>query len=445
MTRSNSTALWSLSHANYNLEEREKFALSARQCKELEQAFHSQQAVIGVMVLSTCNRTEVLLSFAKDHNVSASESIGKKDWISQIVLEYLALSTQDLVNPIDFFIDGQAYEWMVRVACGLQSQILGEAEILGQLKKAYSNAKISTHLDTNLTKILDWVIRASKNIRTESRLGEHSVSFASVAAKKTVSIFDNSKQLEIILIGIGSNNLLLLRQLLAVSKKIVIVARSKLRAQESLNKFFTNPEILQRLVSRLTIVDFSNLAASLIHADVVIASTTSKEPIITVKMLQKRTLSTQFKPLLILDLSVPRNVEASVSAMDGVFMYNLDHISSIQSSNHHLRLQAAKKSNVMVSQWGESFRLQRTLDENVQLVTKLRQDIVEIQDRQTEELLLDLADSLEQDQKDILQNMVAKHNAKLVHEYTKIFTKSLSENTSSSIRQPISQPKDNSK
>lgn len=331
-------AICGLSHRTAPVEVREKLAFPAPALPEALTELSHLEGVREGMILSTCNRVELALSL--DDQTSLNDALDR----------FFSGQLQLGLDKIDRYLykhEGRdAMRHLFRVAASLDSMVVGEPQILGQLKDAYSVAKemgtVSGHLDQLVTR----AFHVAKRVRSETEIGESAVSVSYAAVELAREIFGNLNGSKVMLIGAGKMSELAARHLKNVgAKQIYVTNRTYDRAVELARAFDG------------WIIDYANFKQTLPSVDIVITSTGAREPILTREDMRAAMRARRNKPMFLVDIAVPRNIEPDVAGMDGVFLYDIDDLQKVVERNLKGREMAAEHAARIVEeemQWVES-------------------------------------------------------------------------------------------
>jgi glutamyl-tRNA reductase len=304
------------------------------------------------VLVSTCNRTELYFSLNKSCGHAFTEQM-----ISH-VLEFKKLSGSE---SFDFYkyTETDAVRHLFKVASGLNSMVLGENQILGQLKEAY---KIS--IDVNMagsimSRLFHKAFQAGKRVRSETDINKGASSVSYAAVELTHKVFSSLDDHPILLIGAGEAGDLVLQSLKERGSSQI----------EIINRTFSRAETLAEKYSARAL-PFDMLEEALTGSDIVVTSTASDKPIILEEQLDRVMKKRKNKMLLLIDLSVPRNIEESVRSMKNVFLFNLDDLQEVVAFNYSKRQSAIKKANIIVDElvvefesWLSGLKLSPTIDQ----------------------------------------------------------------------------------
>jgi glutamyl-tRNA reductase len=299
-----------MSHHSSPVALRERFAFTDSALPgalaELRAAGLAREAVI----LSTCNRVEI---YAVSDLAEGQAMAG----VRQFLLDY-----HKFQGPLGAEIYGrggrQGLEHLFKVACGLDSMVLGETEILGQLKKAYDTALRSKHTGGLLNKAFQRAFNVAKHIRTETNIQRGSVSVGSVAVELAEKLFSSLAEHPVMVIGAGETSEKTARALLSRGARSIIVSnRSHERAVE----------LARELGGRA--VSFDDWAEEFPHIDILISSTSAPHCILDRAKLEPVMKARKHRPLLLIDIAVPRDIDSSVNFLENVYLYNIDDLQAI--------------------------------------------------------------------------------------------------------------------
>lgn len=320
-----------VNHQTASVELREKVAFNPEKLSALlvEQSQHPE--LNDMVVVSTCNRTEI---YAISDNVD-------------LVLNWLAqkngIDVKQLQNHVYRYENAQAVTHLMRVASGLDSLMLGEPQILGQVKTALSLAKEAHTVSQNLNRIFEYSFYAAKRVRSETAVGSHAVSMGYAVAQLALQVFSKPEKLTVMVVAAGEMNSLVAKHLAEMGVgKILICNRTRARA-ETLAQ-----EIAHRV--EVEIIDFSQLAENLYRADVISSCTGSLHQVISFADVKTSLKKRRYQQMLLVDLAVPRDIDAKVEKLDGVYLYGVDDLQSVIDENLAQRRQAAVEAELMVNQ-----------------------------------------------------------------------------------------------
>lgn len=315
-----------LSHHTAPLAVREKVAINPPESDEALRALARTPGVRQAAILSTCNRTELYLDLNSDENAPV-------EWLGR----FRGMSPGELEPYLYRHRDDEAVRHVLRVATGLDSMVLGEPQILGQLKGAWRQAHEAGTLGAELERLLQHSFAVAKRVRSDTAIGANPVSVAYAAVRLARQIFDQLPERTAILIGAGDTVELVAQHLHQQGCNRMVVANRSL-------------EKAQALASRYSgyAVALKDLPAHLGEADIIISSTASKQPVVRAGDLMASLKGRKRRPLLIVDLAVPRDVEPGVAELEDVFLYSIDDLTVIIEQGLKLRREAAREAESMI-------------------------------------------------------------------------------------------------
>lgn len=325
-----------------------------------------------VAILSTCNRTEVF-AIAGD-----TESTGARvlDWLGH----YHHVAAEELRDYLYVHKERDALQHMMKVAAGLDSMILGEPQIFGQMKSAYAVAAHSGSISSELGRIFPQVFAIAKRVRTDTAIGENPVSVAYAAVNLTQHIFSDLSQARALLIGAGETIELVARHLREKGVRDIVVANRTLgRARELAEQFHAEAVLL------------ADIPEQLVKADIVISSTASQLPILGKGAVEHALKLRRHKPIFMLDLAVPRDIEEQVSELDDIYLYTVDDLKEIVDEGRKQRESEARKADVIIDEGVEEFYRQLRALNAVSTVKDLRSKAEALRDLEMEKALRALA------------------------------------------------------
>ncbi|MDP3041343.1 MAG: glutamyl-tRNA reductase [Candidatus Omnitrophota bacterium] len=311
-------AVIGINHKTAPVKIREKFSFLPNQIIEVNRMLKREGILSENLILSTCNRMEIYAVAGQEN-----DCIGPvKDFLSR----FHNLCLSDYENIFYVYKDRRAIEHLFRVAAGLDSMVVGEMEILGQVKKAYQDARVSCSTGKILNRLLEKVFNNAKKIRTDTSVGRGAVSVSSVAIRLAKKILGSLSDKVALIIGAGLVGEQLVFYLKKNGIKNILVANRTLEKAKILTHKFA-----------ATAVDFDDFRQRLGEVDIVITSIGAPHCIIRKEDMLNLIPKRKLKPLFIIDLAVPRDVEEEVGKIDNVYLYNIDDLQKIVEQNISLR------------------------------------------------------------------------------------------------------------
>jgi glutamyl-tRNA reductase len=320
-----------LSHHSSPVTVRERFAFAESALPGALQEMRTAGLAREAVILSTCNRVEI-------YAVSDSPEGQAIAGLRQFLLDYHKFEGS-LGGEIYGRAGRQGLEHLFKVACGLDSMVLGETEILGQLKKAYDTALRLKHTGALLNKSFQRAFNVAKQIRTETNIQRGSVSVGSVAVELAEKLFSSLAEHPVMVIGAGETSEKTARALLSRGARSIIVSnRSHDRAVE----------LARELGGRA--VSFDDWAHEFPHIDILISSTSAPHCILDRAKLEPVMKARKHRPLLLIDIAVPRDIDSSVNFLDNVYLYNIDDLQAIAGDHLRQRREEIARCEALIAQ-----------------------------------------------------------------------------------------------
>jgi glutamyl-tRNA reductase len=327
--------LTGVNHKTAPVELREQLAISPERLSEATRALLEFPGVQEAMILSTCNRVELLAC----HEASSPDLLG-------FLQTYLGIETTSLRPHTYEYRETDAVQHLFRVAASLDSMVVGEPQILGQVKESYTAARSVGAVQTHLEKLLQSTFTVAKKVRSETQIGSSSVSIASVAVDLAKKIFGSLEGKSVLLVGAGKMSELAARHLMQQGADSIFVANRTHDRAVRLAKNFHGQA-----------VRFDDLYTTADQADIIIASTGSQEHIFRREHGQQFLHKRRNRPMFFIDIAVPRDIDPEINRVDGVFLYDIDDLQSVAASHLDDRTREAQRAEAIISE--EVLRFQR--------------------------------------------------------------------------------------
>ncbi|MBF0124055.1 MAG: glutamyl-tRNA reductase [Magnetococcales bacterium] len=362
-----------LSHKTAPIHIRERFALVPEEVAEPLRELLRQPGISEVVLLSTCNRVEI---YAVGQQVE--RDVGTLvAWLAS-----LQRMAADALSPYLYIhTHTQAIRHGFRVAASLDSMVVGEAQILGQMKQAFQQAVAVGSVGRVLQRYFQYVFHVAKRIRNETAIAEQAVSIASTAVSLARRIFGQLTDSVCLLIGAGEMCELAARHLVTNGVKRVLVTNRTLSRAEDLAALFAGEAF-----------PLEELASQLDRADIILSSTGAPHHLVTPAMVKAALKKRKQRPLFFIDIAVPRDIDPHIADMDNVFLYDIDDLQ--QMVNHHLseRYQAATQAEIIVDEEVPEFLNWLSNLGVAPTIAALRQQFHELRDQEFDRLLREWAD-----------------------------------------------------
>lgn len=323
-----------INHNSAAVEVRERVAFAPEQVGEALADACEQGQVEEVVILSTCNRTE-MYAIVPEGTSPVEKALELIDWMAN----YHHLSLEELRRCAYHFEARQALQHIVQVASGLDSMVLGEPQIFGQLKSAYAVATEAGTVGSELGRMFPRVFAIAKRVRTDTAIGENPVSVAYAAVDLARHIFADLNKCNALLVGAGETIELVARHLIEAGVKGIVIANRTLgRARELAQKFGAEAVLLAEIPEQL------------LDADIVITSTASQLPILGKGAVEHAVKARKHRPMLMVDIAVPRDIEPQVGELRDVYLYSVDDLREIVEQNMRSRHKEARKADQIIDE-----------------------------------------------------------------------------------------------
>ena len=384
-----------LNHKTAGIDVREKLAFNGTKLEEGLQKIKALPDIKEAVILSTCNRVEMYVNV--NNPAKAYEFI--KDFLSV----FHGIERASLETALYTHENVSAVKHIFRVAASLDSMVVGEPQILGQLKDAFEFSLQKKATGILLNKLMKKAISVAKRVRTETKIAENAVSISFAAVELAKKIFEDLSTKSFMLLGAGEMAELAAKHLMSSGVKDVIVANRTYETGCSLAKEFNGRA-----------VRFEDFPHEMISADIVICSTGASKYVLMKEQMQRVMKERRHKPVFIIDISVPRNIDPEINNIDNVYLYDVDDLQGVVDSNVQGRQKEAEKAEGIIAEEIETFqRWQSSLDA-VPTIVALRDRADLIKKEELEKLLHKLPALDEKEKKDIEYMANAIIN-KLIH------------------------------
>ena len=343
-----------VNHVSAPMAVREQLAVNLADQDAVLQGVRGLPGVTGAMILSTCNRTELYFAQAK----------ATGDDAHRVLSRYLAMrgNSPSLAPYFYQHDDASAVRHVFRVATGLDSMVLGEPQILGQLKGAYAQAKAANMLTPALEKLLQQSFFVAKQARTDTGLGQNPVSVASSAVRLAKQIYDDFDRRTALIIGAGETATLIARHLSAQGLKRLLIT----------NRTFSRAQALAEELDGQAVL-FAQLDRHLGDADMVITATASSQALLDTERVKAAMSGRKRRTLLLIDLSVPRNITPEVANLQDVFLYGVDDLRYVAEQGQNARQLAAIAAEAAIDNHVHEFMAWLRARERFEPILALRQ------------------------------------------------------------------------
>lgn len=359
-----------INHKTATVELREKVAFAPELITEALSNLSQQSTISEAVIVSTCNRTELYCNSSHEN--------------SELLIEWLAdfhhLDKATLQSHIYSYHDEDAIKHLMRVSSGLDSLVLGEPQILGQIKQSYRQAKSASAVSALFERLFQRTFSVAKQVRTETEIGASAVSVAYASVNLAKHIFGSLSPVKVLLVGAGETIELVARHIHEQGATDLTVAnRTIARAEQLAEQFGAN------------VISLGQVPSKLADADIVISSTASTLPIIGKGVVEEALKQRKFKPMFFVDLAVPRDIEAQVSELNEAFLYTVDDLQSIVAQNVAAREKAAAEAEQIIDLKSTEFSTWMRSLNSVDIIKDYRQQCDDVKSELLEKAFTQLS------------------------------------------------------
>jgi len=386
-----------LSHKTAPIDVRERLAVPERELPKALEALGEVSEVTERMFFTTCNRAEV-------YGV-AEGPLSKAVEATRASLErYRNLDSSALVGALYAYDGAEAVRHVFRVASSLDSMVIGEPQILGQVKTAYTVARSQQATGIILNNLLEQAFHVAKRVRTETGIGTAPVSISSVAVELARKIFGDLEGRTVLILGAGEMAELALRHLVDDGVRSILVAnRSHDRAVALAEQFHGRA------------VTFDTFHREMLEADIVISSTSAPHLILKKEEVQAIILERRHRPIFLIDIANPRDIDPGCNEVDNVYLYNIDDLQSVVSANLKERQREAERAEVIIEREVEVFQAWLRGLDVVPTIVSLRDRVEEIRAAELQKAMSRMGD-LTPEQRETIASMTTAMINKILHQ-----------------------------
>ena len=390
-----SLSVHGLSHKTAPIDIREKVAFDPAQILSALPVLNSKSGIRESMIISTCNRTEMYC------NIKDGMENEPLIWVSN----YLDIDVKLLRPHFYYYRDEQAIKHTLRVGSGLDSLVLGEPQILGQLKRAHELAMKAGTVGKMINKLMQVAFSTSKLIRSKTEIGKAPISIAYAATKLAQQIHGDLNSVSALLIGAGETITLVAKHLKQSNIKHVVVA----------NRSAANSKKIVDICGG-EIVNLVDIPREISNADIVVSSVNSRNPIIQADMVELALKRRAGKPIFLVDLGVPRNIDWKVSSVESAYLYGIDDLKTIVETNIGARQEATIEAEQIVRFKASDYLEWVRVQDASNMISTYRKNCTALIDP----ALISAIRAIEngEDPKDVIKELTIKISNKLMHEPT---------------------------
>jgi glutamyl-tRNA reductase len=391
-------AVVGLSHKTAPVEVREKLSIPEPQTESAIAHLLSYPHIDEVAILSTCNRLEIY--------IVSNEITQALQEVTQFLSEYSKLPVVSLRQHLFMLLHNDAVMHMMRVSAGLDSLVLGEGQILAQVKHTHKLGQQFNGIKTILNRLFKQALTAGKRVRTETSIGTGAVSISSAAVELAQMKVENLSTYRVAILGAGKMSRLLVQHLISKgATQISIVNRSRERPEELAKLFPEQPIQIHLLPEMMTVIA---------ESDIVFTSTSATEPILDRSKLEMVLEPSQ--KLMLFDISVPRNVDADVNDLANVQAFNVDDLKAVVAQNYESRRKMAQEAEKLLDEEVEAFDVWWRSLETVSTISSLRNKVESIREQELEKALSRLGSEFGEKHQEVIEALTRGIVNKILHD-----------------------------
>ena len=377
------------------VEIREKLAFQEDQVHEAMTALNKEKSILENVIVSTCNRTELY--------VVADQAHTGRYYTKRFLANWFEVDLEEINRYVSIKEDDEAVRHLFRVTAGLDSMVLGETQILGQVRKSFEIAQQHDSSGLIFNQLFKMAVTNAKRAHKETEIGEHAVSISYAAVELSKSIFDRLENKHVVILGAGKMGELAVKNLHGSGVKNITVANRTLKNAE---------ELAAKFSGHATSMD--EIDSLLVDADILIASTGASHYIVTKEMMEKAISKRNGKPIFLVDISVPRNIDPEINTLENVFLYDIDDLKDIVDQNLEERKKAAEQVEAFIDKEMKEFDEWLTTLGVVPILSALRKKALSIQAETMASIERKMPDLTERERK-----VLNKHTKSIINQLLK--------------------------
>ncbi len=384
-----------LNYKTAPVEIRERLTFNPSQLSEAMKTLKEKKSILENVILSTCNRTEIYAVVDQLHT--------GRYYIKEFLSEWFNIETKEFSPFLFIYEQDGAVDHLFNVACGLNSMILGETQILGQVRTSFLQAQEESSTGTIFNQLFKQVITLAKRAHSETDIGANAVSVSYAAVELAKKIFGSLANKHILILGAGKMGELAIQNLHANgASKVTVINRTFEKAQDLASRYEGNAKTLREL------------QCALIEADILISSTGAAEFVVTKEMMSDVQRLRKGKPLFMVDIAVPRDLDPQLSELDSVFLYDIDDLEGIVEANLQERKKAASLIQIMIEKEIVEFKQWVNMLGVVPVISALREKALAIQAETMNSIERKMPNLSERDKK-----VLNKHTKSIINQLLK--------------------------
>ncbi|MEH7122309.1 glutamyl-tRNA reductase [Bacillus sp. JJ1773] len=384
-----------LNYKTAPVEIRERLTFNPSQLPDAMKTLKDKKSILENVIVSTCNRTEIYAVVDQIHT--------GRYYIKEFLSEWFKIEKEEFSPYLFIYEQEGAIEHLFNVSCGLNSMILGETQILGQVRTSFLQAQDDNTIGTVFNQLFKQAVTLAKRAHSETEIGANAVSVSYAAVELAKKIFGSLENKHVLILGAGKMGELAIQNLHANgASKVTVINRTFEKAQDLAVRYAGNAKTLQEL------------QCSLIEADILISSTGAKGFVVTKEMMTAVEKLRKGKPLFMVDIAVPRDLDPALAELDTVFLYDIDDLEGIVEANLQERKKAAETIQLMIEQEIIEFKQWLNLLGVVPVISALREKALAIQAETMESIERKMPNLSDRDKK-----VLNKHTKSIINQLLK--------------------------
>ncbi|HDR6313810.1 TPA: glutamyl-tRNA reductase [Bacillus thuringiensis] len=385
----------SVNYRTAPVEFREKLTFQAAELEQAMTTLQNQKSVLENVIVSTCNRTEIYAVVDQLHT--------GRYYIKKFLADWFQLEIEEVAPYLTIFEQDGAIDHLFRVTCGLDSMVVGETQILGQIKDSFLEAQQVKATGTIFNELFKQVVTLAKRAHSETTIGESAMSVSYAAVELGRKIFGELTDCHVLILGAGKMGELALQNLYGSgARKVTVMNRTFTKAEVMAEKYMGHAKPL------------SELQCALLEADILISSTGASEYVITKEMMAKVEKMRSGRPLFMVDIAVPRDIDPAIDELEGSFLYDIDDLQGVVEANRAERLKEAEKIQFMIEEEIVLFKTWLSTLGVVPLIAALRDKALAIQSETMESLERKMPNLSDRERK-----VISKHTKSIINQLLK--------------------------
>ncbi|MEG7968757.1 glutamyl-tRNA reductase [Bacillus cereus group sp. Sample30] len=385
----------SVNYRTAPVEFREKLTFQAAELEQAMTTLQNQKSVLENVIISTCNRTEIYAVVDQLHT--------GRYYIKKFLADWFQLEIEEVAPYLTIFEQDGAIDHLFRVTCGLDSMVVGETQILGQIKDSFLEAQQVKATGTIFNELFKQVITLAKRAHSETTIGESAMSVSYAAVELGKKIFGELTDCHVLILGAGKMGELALQNLYGSgARKVTVMNRTLSKAEIMAEKYMGHAKPL------------SELQCALLEADILISSTGASDYVITKEMMTKVEKMRSGRPLFMVDIAVPRDIDPAIDELEGSFLYDIDDLQGVVEANRAERLKEAEKIQFMIEEEIVVFKTWLSTLGVVPLISALRDKALAIQSETMESLERKIPTLSDRERK-----VISKHTKSIINQLLK--------------------------